>query len=218
MDCLAIVEVEWNTTRGRKRNCGCVHDCRFMIGEPWPGNMTMALIPVDAVWVFEELQPVIKIQFYAPPKDLDIFDFIHAGVDCCDRLYFSPKQYPTPQDLKTADTSDAFHKLREYIEQSAKHWGSPVVCRAGRSESKIFQCKHSKDCKFSFTLKWDKFGFYIPVSVGQPVHTGHDRVEPCPHIKFGCACCSETFHCQKDAIHHEDNFLCSQYYKKVKSK
>jgi len=214
---LPIEEVEWNTKRGGRLCHGMLFDCREDIGKPWLGAVTMALIPVATRMVHSKVEPIITIYFYAPPKPMEVMGVLRQEVKC-DRLYFSPKQYPTPKNLKMTSKSNAFNELKIYIEQSAKRWGSPVVCRAGRSESKIFKCNHSKECKYFFTVKWDKFGFYIPISIGNRNHTGHDRGEACPYFKFLCGYCGEKFHRQKDAIEHEDNFLCSHHYKKSKCK
>ena len=77
------------------------------------------------------------------------------------RLYFSPRQFPTPVELQYGDIDDSFYSLKDYIIEQSKKEGE-VSCRGGGKPGKSvkFSCK-TKNCKFNFILKWDKYGYFI---------------------------------------------------------
>jgi hypothetical protein len=100
------------------------------------------------------------------------------------KLYFSPKMFPAPRckEMKKGFPSGiSFGRLKEYIEQQADIGGSPVVCTGGSGfGEKRFKCKywyrkqmdtkkrqpmnsHHKSCCFTFVVKWDEYGYYIPL-------------------------------------------------------
>ena len=137
------------------------------------GVIYLAVLPIRC---FSDGDPDITIEFYAPPTRIDISTYI--GEDdpdsFLDRLYFSPRQFPTPADLNNAGNDEFFGPVKQYIIQSSKQSGSPVVCNGGRKDLKQFVCQISKNkkrrigtsdtfepCEFQFVVKWDHFGYYI---------------------------------------------------------
>ena len=150
---LMFIEEEWSK-RGQRKGYGCVQSS-FLEDDnkSFLGRFELALIPVDSIWTGK------KMELYSPPKPVYICD--HIGKDKEQKFYFSPIQFPTPNDLTLAGTGDVFESLKSYIEYASEKGGSPVVCRSYKPGCKKFVCKHSKSCKFSFLVKWDMFGYYI---------------------------------------------------------
>ena len=150
---LMFIEEEWSK-RGQRKGYGCVQSS-FLEDDnkSFLGRFELALIPVDSIWTGK------KMELYFPPKPMHICD--HIGKDKEQKFYFSPIQFPTPNDLTLAGTGDVFESLKSYIEYASEKGGSPVVCRSYKPGCKKFVCKHSKSCKFSFLVKWDMFGYYI---------------------------------------------------------
>jgi len=198
---LMFTEEEWSK-RGRKRKHGCVQDCSLEEeNKCFIGRFELALIRVDSV--------VKNMEFYSPPKMVYICDHIGKDKEQFLVFYFSPIQFPTPADLTHAGTGAVFESLKSYIEYASEKGGSPVVCRSYKPGCKKFVCKHSKNCKFSFLVKWDMFGYYIPlmnkertVYIGCEFHN-HSRVLACPYEKYGCMYCKATYHRLADALEHE---------------
>jgi hypothetical protein len=117
------------------------------------------------------------------------------------RLYFSPVEYPPPAEGKR-DNILCGH-LRNHIEKAAEEGHSPVVCIGGNNYEKQFRCKHwyrrrktpdseklhvwrpynIHSCTFCFVMKWDRYGYYIPLLQDS------ERSQ-----NMGCAwhCCPET--------------------------
>ena len=136
---------------------------QFFIHDEWKpvGNnrrlgLALALLPVTKhSWRKPNITPL----FYAPPKLICLRDYFGKKREV--RLYFSPRQFPTPIDLKSAGTCDTFYLLRDYIVEQSKKDGK-VSCRGGSKPgySVRFSCI-TKECKFHFVLKWDKYGYYI---------------------------------------------------------
>ena len=100
------------------------------------------------------------------------------------RLYFSPKQFPTPVNLQDAGKASdkTFKKLKKYMLKWFEDAKSPVICNGGKPGSKKFVCckkrkaenllrnnERSEEnydcsiCRFSVTVKWDRLGYYIPL-------------------------------------------------------
>jgi hypothetical protein len=101
------------------------------------------------------------------------------------KLYFPPKKFAPP----TNNDPDrvVLCNLRKCIRQAAADGGSPVICIGQSNPNEMrFRCKHwyrrrktkaydgssnndknrkhpynSYCCTFTFTVKWDKFGYYI---------------------------------------------------------
>lgn len=224
---LFFTEEEWNTTRGGKPNQNVLLRARREYNnKEFEGQFMMALIPVP----LRNKKSLITVQFFAPPKELEVCNYIGRIADgiadgrtADKRIYFSPKQFPTPVDLNEAGNNSTFQLLKTYIEYASEKGGSPVVCRYGKQGSKRFVCKHSKDCKYFFLVKWDMYGYYIHLyndklkqDVGDKYHN-HSRISACSYIKFDCEHCGEAFHRLSDAIEHEDKYLCSRPIKKLKA-
>ena len=116
----------------------------------------MALLPVTHNrWS----KPSISISLYAPPRSICLQDYF--GLKGNIRLYFSPLQFPTPSNLLHGDICDSFDNLKEYIIEQAKKEGEIFRSGGGNTGKSVrFGCK-TKDCKFHFYLKWDKYGYYI---------------------------------------------------------
>jgi len=137
------------------------------------GVIHLAVLPVKC---FSNGDPDITTEFYSPPMRIDISTHIgQADPDSwADRLYFSPRQFPTPANLNNAGNDEFFGPVKQYINQSSKQSGSPVACNGGRKDLKQFVCQVSKNkkrrigtsdtfepCEFQFVVKWDHFGYYI---------------------------------------------------------
>ena len=137
------------------------------------GVIYLAVLPVKC---FSNGNPDITTEFYSPPMRIDISTHIgQADPDFwADRLYFSPRQFPTPANLNNASKDEFFGPVKQYIIQSSKQSGSPVACNGGRKDLKQFVCQVSKNkkrrigtsdsfepCEFQFVVKWDHFGYYI---------------------------------------------------------
>ena len=123
------------------------------------------------------------------------------------RLYFDTHRFPPPGGMRQ-ESSDhiVMGKLRNYIKKSAEICGSPVVCmgKSGKRETR-FRCKYwyrrkSKpkegethpynqySCTFSFGVRWDEFGYYIPVYKNKlDIHS------------LGCG-----WHCCEEQSNHEN--------------
>ena len=95
------------------------------------------------------------------------------------KLYFDPVTYPPPKYELECDNI-VFGHLKNYIELSAKRCGSPVVCNGNghHPNERRFRCRRwyrrrnqqNKDrvynkvsCTFTFSVKWNHFGYYIPL-------------------------------------------------------
>jgi len=221
---MMFVEDEWNTKGGGKRKHGKVNDCIDEdVREMFIGRFMIAVIPVSMKlprslggnWLggrYATLH-VGSLEKYVPPKLVDICDYL--GKSTRRRLHFSPRQFPTPFDLKEADSGPIFESLKAYIEHASAIGGTPVVCRSYKPGVKKFVCKHSKDCSYNFLLKWDDYGYYIHLHsdakqqlIGSEIHT-HSRVVACPYTKFGCMFCKEIFSRLSDAMEH--TFKCTMY-------
>ena len=211
---LLFVEEEWRKSGGR-REYGYVQSS--VIEEDnkcFVGRFELALIPVEYRYgnhVMERSslrpQPEIGMLLGAPPKLVYICD--HIGTNKYDRFYFSPTQFPTPNDLTSAGTGDVFESLKSYIEYASEKGGSPVVCMSYKPGCKKFTCKHSKNCKFSFLVKWDVYGYYVHLYNAKSGYIGceyhnHNRVLASPYVKFGCDYCKVTYHRLADALEHQE--------------
>lgn len=214
---LMFVEEEWDTRKGRKRYYEHVLDCTTEDEqEEFVGRFMIAVIPVqtkhcfDLPHYFQHDIPIDDLlKSYSIPRPMDIGEHLESVKGL--RLYFSTLQFPTPDDPKDADNCTSFKALIQYIEYASEKGGSPVVCRSYKPGVKKFVCKHSKDCKYSFQLKWDDYGYYIHLYnqtssqfVGSARHN-HNRVSACPSLKFGCCYCKQTFRILNDAIEHEES-------------
>ena len=98
------------------------------------------------------------MDLYYPPKLICLSDYfgLRKGV----RLYFSPRQFPTPINLLHGDCCDSFYDLRSYIIEQTKKEGEVTTTGGSPGKSVRFSCK-VKQCKFYFWLKWDIDGYYI---------------------------------------------------------
>ena len=112
-----------------------VHDAWKPVGNNRQHGLILALVPVKCVWKCPQITP----SFYAPPKQVCLRDWFQLEKRV--RLYFSPRQFPTPMKLQYADIENQI---------SCNSGGKPGV-------SKRFSCK-TKQCKFYFVVKWDKYG------------------------------------------------------------
>ena len=95
------------------------------------------------------------------------------------KLYFDRRTFPPPKN--GLDDNIVFGHLRNYIELSAKRCGSPVVCNGNghHSNERRFRCRrwyrrrnqqlkerrvyNKVSCTFTFSVKWGRFGYYIPL-------------------------------------------------------
>ena len=208
---LMFVEEEWGKG-GRRKEYGCVQSAWLEEDNKcFLGRFELALIPVEYRGKHQKSkslrpQPEIGMLLGAPPKLVYICD--HIRKNKYDRFYFSPVQFPTPNDLTGAGTGDVFKSLKSYIEYASEKGGSPVVCSSYKPGCKKFVCKHSKNCKFSFLVKWDVYGYYIHLHNGISGYIGceyhnHNRVLASPYIKFACTFCKAAYHRLSDALEHD---------------
>lgn len=118
------------------------------------------------------------------------------------KLYFPPSTFPPPTSDNTTEHKVVLGHLRNYVKRSAESGQSPVVCYGGNTHETRFRCKHwykrekqpesekvvnwhpynMHSCTFTFVIRWDKYGYYIPL-LEDPDHDHN----------FGCAwhCCEE---------------------------
>jgi hypothetical protein len=118
------------------------------------------------------------------------------------KLYFPPSTFPPPTTDNTTEHKVVLGHLRNYIKRSAESGQSPIVCYGGDAHQTRFRCKHwykrekqpefeksvkwhpynMHSCTFTFVIRWDKYGYYIPL-LDDPDHDHN----------FGCAwhCCEE---------------------------
>lgn len=169
----------WNMEKGpvRKRRLQ-------KMGSIWLAHICMPAIPVDCD--FYNGKPVLDkdsiLELYKTPRIVDISDYMgltegtYKKVGIGGRIYFSPHQFPTPLNLAIAGSANdkVFQRLKKCIQKYCEDAGSPVVCNGGKVGSKKFVCSHKMrarkrkldtevhyTCRYSFTVKWDKLGYYI---------------------------------------------------------
>lgn len=129
------------------------------------------------------------------------------------KLYFSNFKFPPPGSGKGIRTQHhiVLGHLRNLIENAAKIGHSPVVCTGQSNLNGLrFRCKqwnrrkyitkkkknerrgyNMYSCTFTFALKWDKLGYYIPLLSSRGSSNGSQS-----WCNLGCAwhCCDE--HCR----------------------
>ena len=141
-----FIDDEWKTVRNNRKR-----------------GLALALVPTT----FD------TFSLYKPPTLIHLSNYFGtAGPDkskstqnkhrsnYCSRLYFSPRQFPTPVDLSQAVSCASFKCLRSYIIEQSKKEGEVSGTLARNGKSVRFACKHKK-CKFYFVLKWDELGYHI---------------------------------------------------------
>ena len=102
-------------------------------------------------------------------------------------------QFPVT-DLENAGDNETFKQLKDYIVgQSLLAGNSPVILECTRPGCKRFMCKYALDneknwrqkfgnvpftrCKFSFSVKWDTYGYYIHTSKPNPTYDEHGLID-----------------------------------------
>lgn len=118
------------------------------------------------------------------------------------KLYFPPSIFPPPTSHNTIEHKAVLGHLQNYIKRSAEYLKSPLVCSGGNAHTQTtFRCKHMYkrrmqpesekknwhpynmySCTFTFVIRWDKYGYYIPL-----------LENPDQDSNLGCAwhCCEE---------------------------
>ena len=151
---------------------------QFFIEDEWKpvGNnrrrgIALAMVPMENAnweirgqWYQRDIPDAIDtIKIYKPAKIIYLGAYFGVRRDI--RLYFSPRRFPTPTDLRDGDNCDEFDRLTNYIIEQSKKEGEVQLSyrytktsRCGRGVK--FACK-TKDCKFYFMVKWDHYGYYI---------------------------------------------------------
>ena len=137
----------------------------------WKGSIILSLIAVTFKYPIRSEDKRIH--------DYDICDFIgnsdvlyqsHVSLSSPDRsqyryerLYFPPKVYPPPKD--NINDINIRGQLRNYIKRAAARGKSFVSARTGKPNEIRFRCKdyHRNRCTFTFVVKWDKWGYFIPL-------------------------------------------------------
>jgi hypothetical protein len=127
------------------------------------------------------------------------------------KLYFEPEKYPPPEGEWDASDDIVFGHLKNYVQNSAKLCGSPLVYNGGDYQTR-FRCGHwyrrsegkerplgyedspyngyedapynSHCCTFTFVVRCDELGYYIPVNL----ENGRRN------CNYGCGwhCCEKT--------------------------
>ena len=151
---------------------------QFYIEDEWKpvGNnrrrgIALAMVPMEHAnceirgqWYQRDIPDAIDtIKIYKPAKLIYLGDYFGVRRDI--RLYFSPRQFPTPIDLRDGDNCDEFDRLTNYIIEQSKKEGEVKISyrytETGRCGCGVkFACK-TKGCKFNFMVKWDHYGYYI---------------------------------------------------------
>lgn len=157
---MQVIDEDWSTrlSCGRKRKV-CTLESFDSTKFEFLGCIRLAVVPLHTT---NNGDTKISIDLYAPPKRHDICHYI--GVSRTERLYFSPKQFPTPTNLDNAASDVAFLNLKKYIADTSKDCGFPVICRGGDKSCRYFVCLYhdsTKHCRFSFMVKWDDLGYFI---------------------------------------------------------
>ena len=145
----------------------------------WKDSIVLQMIPMKFRDNLEDLNP------YSREQRLDVCSYIGYSInyprssrsdnllfqdvvhdellDRTYRLYFSSRSFPPPSNLDDGGNSIEFVKLKCHIREVAR-----VFCNGGSKEERVFTCssnykrEHNQpSCPFGFTVKWDKYGFYI---------------------------------------------------------
>jgi len=134
---------------------------KFIIDDEWKGvgnnrrrGLKLALVTQE-MWYQGSY---CDVSLYKPPKVICLQDYFGLRKDV--RLYFSPKQFPTPFKLVHGDCCDSWYDLRSYIVEQSKKEGEVTTTGGVPGKSVRFSCK-KRHCKFYFWLKWNRYGYYI---------------------------------------------------------
>ena len=100
------------------------------------------------------------------------------------KLYFPPSVFPPPSMIDDTQQSMILCSLQKYIQDEASLGHSPITCVGSNNDhEKRFRCKYWNrrseipefektkkfhpynihSCTFSFVVRWDQFGYYIPL-------------------------------------------------------
>ncbi len=143
-----------NLIQQKEKNIFFVDDEWKSVGNNRKRGLKLALSPIETTRGF----PGIMVALYRPPKQICLRDYFGMKRDV--RLYFSPRQFPTPTELPYGDICDSFDLLKAYIIEQSKKEGEVSSSGGKPGKSVRFSCK-TKSCKFYFFVKWDKYGYYI---------------------------------------------------------
>ena len=84
-------------------------------------ELVMDLYPIQmkvTKWKgFEELSPIITLDLFSTARRTNVCDYLNKRKDI--RLYFCPKQFRVPLNLKQAWETTSFKRLKWFIEQSS---------------------------------------------------------------------------------------------------
>lgn len=94
------------------------------------------------------------------------------------RLYFPLRAFPPPENLNDISQSANFARVRDYLYH--KNGMKCIGYGGGNKNERIFKCKSpdeqsvelirekgKQSCPYGFTVRWDKYGFYIHLLGGQ---------------------------------------------------
>lgn len=147
----------------------------------WKGSIRLGLCPVkfpelqnDYLSLSSNIVP-IDICSYIGTSEIRIgFKIDWEQYDQRDkricRLYFDPRRFPPPNDIKYGGNCVVANELRNYIHSAAIRDGSPVVCEGATSnDHKMFRCNKKftdcdgkrRGCPFRFQIRWDHSGYYV---------------------------------------------------------
>lgn len=134
---------------------------KFFIDNKWKavGNnkrqsLILAMVPLE-LWT-SSLCLKNPIELYEPPNLICLSDYFGVRKDI--QIYFSPRQFPTPTNLRYGDICASMKLIKVYIKERTKGTVIPTGGRPGKSVR--FSCK-TQQCTFYFWIKWDEYGYYI---------------------------------------------------------
>ena len=140
----------------------------------WKDHLVLQLIPVR---FYDDLEELFNVPYMGHKvQNIDVCFYIGHHVNHPDynparrvyRLYFPSNEmnddnFPPPTNLNDGGNSIEFAKLKRNIMKK-----SHVFCNGGSKNERVFTCdrnykngQHGPSCPFGFTVRWDKYGFYI---------------------------------------------------------
>ena len=139
----------------------------------WKGSIVFPPNILAPISKRDRLEDVEKDWWeYTTKRHTDLCSYIGEPKegDTAYRVYFCPKKFPGPKDVKNGGECTNFVTLRSYIHDLSWKSGSPVTSNGGGVDKRVFTCQHNRkarcqpgsiSCPFGFTVKWDDIGYYI---------------------------------------------------------
>jgi len=147
-------ELLYKLIRLKKKDKFFIDDVWKAVGNNRRQSLMLAMVPLE-LWA-TTLCVKNPIELFEPPKLICLSDYFGSRKDI--RIYFSPRQFPSPVNLRSGDICASFECIKVYINERTKGTVIPTGGRPGKSV--IFSCK-TKQCPFFFLVTWDEYGYYI---------------------------------------------------------